>query len=132
MTEKEFLEQIKENRRFIHMVCNTYYESYPRQDLVQEITLELWRSINNFKNNCSFRKWIFVVARNKCITLLRKEKKIDIVGLDEYADTLVETNNAPDIVKQLRNAMRYDSVISTIEEPFRSTFEMYLHGLSYK
>lgn len=134
MSEQEFVDLITRHRRTIHTVCNKYCSeiSFSRDDLVQEIVLETWKSINNFQKKCSFNTWLYNIARNKCIDLLRRQKKIPKVeGLEEYAEVLAEVNNAPEIVRQLRQAIRYDTVLSSIEEPYRILFEMYLEGLSF-
>lgn len=132
MTEKEFIENLNESKGIVYRVCNTYCNSYSREDLVQEIILEAFKSINNFKNNCKFSTWLYTIAKNVCISNLRKEKKKPrIEGLDDYAEVLAESNNAPELVKQLREAMRYNTVLDTIDEAYQSVFEMHLHGISY-
>jgi len=133
MSEQEFVDQINKNKGIIHKACEVYCKKYPRQDLIQEITLEAWRSLNNFKNYCNFSTWLYTIAKNKCIDILRRQKKApSIVGLEEYAETLTEVNNAPELVKQLKQAMRYTAVLSTIEEPLRTLFELYMEGLTYE
>lgn len=132
MSEQEFVDQININKAVIHKACEVYCQTYPRQDLIQEITLEAWRTLNNFKNNCNFSTWLYTIAKNKCIDILRRQKRApNIVGLEEYAETLADVNNTPELVKQLRQAMRYNAVLSTIEEPLRTLFELYMEGLSY-
>lgn len=135
MTDAEFVALIRQHRRTIHTVCNKYCSeiSFSRDDLVQEIVLETWKSINNFQKKCSFNTWLYNIARNKCIDLLRRQKNAPkIEGLEDYADILEEVNNAPEIVRQLQQAMCYNSVLDTIEEPYRILFEMYMEGLSFE
>lgn len=133
MSEKEFLDRVNNSKDVIHKACTIYCESYPREDLIQEILLELWLSIDSFKKNCSFTTWAYYIAKNTCIDILRKQKKApDIVGLDEYANVLAETNNEPELVKQLREAMRYEMVIDSLEEPQKTLFKLHVEGLSYK
>lgn len=133
MSEKEFVDLIKKHEAIMQSVCNTYCQSFSHADLFQEIILETWRSISNFKNNCTFSTWLYAIARNVCISNLRKHaKRPSIEGLEEYADTLAEVNNAPEMVKQLRQAIRYNSVLSSIDIAWRSVFEMYIEGISFK
>jgi RNA polymerase sigma-70 factor (ECF subfamily) len=42
------------------------YEADPetRRDLLQEIHLALWRSLDSFQSRCSLRTWIYRVAHN--------------------------------------------------------------------
>lgn len=45
-----------------------------QEDLVQEISLQLWNSIPNFNGNCSASTWVYRVALNTAINWGRKEK----------------------------------------------------------
>lgn len=133
MTDNEFVEQLRANKNMIHYVCNNYCATYSRDDLVQDIYLELWVSLGNFKNNCKFSTWLYMIARNVCISTLRKQKNHQISEcLDEYKDVLAHVNNTKEILKQLRNAIRYNNVLSNIEQPYRELFDMYINGASFK
>ncbi|WP_376786435.1 RNA polymerase sigma factor [Chryseobacterium arthrosphaerae] len=46
-----------------------------REDLQQEILIQLWKSYQNFKGNSEFSTWMYRVAINTAITYLKKEKK---------------------------------------------------------
>lgn len=133
MSEKEFMILINKHNGIINKVCNAYCKKYSTADLYQEIVLETWRSINTFKNNSTFSTWLYAIARNVCISNLRKHKKQPVIeGLDEYAETLIEVNNAPEMIKQLHNAMRYNTVLNNIDPAWQSVFQMYIEGFSFK
>lgn len=133
MNEQEFVDLINSHKHTIHTVCDRYCKSASRADLVQEIILETWKSINNFQKKCTFNAWLYQIARNKCIDVLRRQKTTpSIEGLEEYAEILAEVDNAPEMVKQLRQAIRYNTVLDSIEEPWQTTFQAYLEGLTFK
>lgn len=133
MTDEEFLQKIQQYNRVIHKACSLYYESASRADLIQEIILELYKSLPNFKNSCTFKTWIFTVAKNTCITRLRNEKKHQFFERPEdYEEAFSVENNCNVTFEQLHNAMRYDVVISKLEEPEKRIFQLYLEGMSYK
>jgi len=46
-----------------------------QEDLIQEISLQIWNSIPNFKGNCKESTWIYRVALNTAISWGRKEKR---------------------------------------------------------
>lgn len=74
-----------------------------------------------------------VIARNVCISALRKQAKEPIIeGLEDYIDVLEHVDNTPELIKQLHEAKRYNTVIDSIDEPFKTLFEMYLEGISYE
>lgn len=51
------------------------FTSEDRQDLTQEILLELWRSLPRFQGRASASTWIYRVALNTAIRWRRKERR---------------------------------------------------------
>ena len=47
---------------------------FNREDLFQEICLQLWRSYPNFRNESKFSTWMYRVALNTAISAIRKTK----------------------------------------------------------
>jgi RNA polymerase sigma-70 factor (ECF subfamily) len=41
-------------------------------DLTQEILLRAYRSLDNYRGECRFSTWLYVIARNLCMTALQK------------------------------------------------------------
>jgi RNA polymerase sigma-70 factor (ECF subfamily) len=55
-----------------HHLCDSIED---REDLQQEILIQLWKSYQNFKGNSEFSTWMYRVAINTAITYLKKEKQ---------------------------------------------------------
>jgi RNA polymerase sigma-70 factor (ECF subfamily) len=73
--EKEFEKHISENEMLIYKVCRIYaYVEADRQDLFQEIVIQLWQNYQKFNGNAKFSTWLYRVAINTAITGLRKQK----------------------------------------------------------
>jgi RNA polymerase sigma-70 factor (ECF subfamily) len=73
--EKEFEKQIRENELLLHKVCRIYaYTDADRQDLFQEIVIQLWKASPKFKGDAKLSTWMYRVAINTAITGLRKKK----------------------------------------------------------
>lgn len=73
--EKQFEIQIRENELLIYKVCRIYaYTEADRQDLFQEIVIQLWKAFPKFKGQSKFSTWLYRVAINTAITGLRKQK----------------------------------------------------------
>ena len=74
-TEKQFEKHISDNEMLIYKVCRIYAHPGPdRQDLFQEIVIQLWKSYQKFKGDAKFSTWLYRVAINTAITGLRKQK----------------------------------------------------------
>lgn len=133
MTDEEFLKQIRQYDPVIHKACNVYYRDYSRADLVQEIILELYKSLPNFRKDCTFKTWVYNVSRNVCINVLRREKKHRAIeGLDDYHEYIADEQITEKDIEQLHNAMRYNVVIDSLKEPDKTIFQMYLEGYRFK
>ena len=65
----------REHRGIILRIARANAASLPDQeDLIQEISIQLWNSIPNFRGNCKASTWVYRVALNTAITWRRKEK----------------------------------------------------------
>ena len=73
--EKEFEKHIIEHDLLLHKVCSIYaYTNADRQDLFQEIVIQLWKAYPKFKGVAKLSTWMYRVAINTAITALRKKK----------------------------------------------------------
>ncbi|WP_372653109.1 RNA polymerase sigma factor [Draconibacterium sp.] len=74
----EFSELIEKHQVIIHKITLVYANGQTdREDLFQEICLQLWRSFPNFRNEAKFSTLMYRVALNTAISDIRK-KKTDI------------------------------------------------------
>jgi len=61
-------------------------DAHKRQDLLQNIHLNLWRSFERFNGQCSLRTWVYRVAHNVAATHVideRRRRSQALVGLEE-------------------------------------------------
>lgn len=73
--EIQFEKQINEHLLLIHKVCKIYaYTEADRQDLYQEIIIQLWKAYPGFRGACKFSTWLYRVSLNTAIAGLRKRK----------------------------------------------------------
>ena len=71
--EKEFVKQIQKHQGILHKICFVYSNSNTdKEDLYQEIVLQLWKSYASFRKDAKFSTWMYRVALNTAITLNRK------------------------------------------------------------
>ena len=73
--EIEFAGLIKEYELLVFKVCRVYaYTNQDRQDLFQEIMIQLWKSFPGFNRQSKFSTWLYKVAIYTAIAGLRKQK----------------------------------------------------------
>jgi RNA polymerase sigma-70 factor (ECF subfamily) len=78
LTEKAFLDIIRQNERMLHKICHVYASDLSaKQDLFQEIILQLWKSLNGFRNESKISTWMYRIALNTALTQYRRGKSIN-------------------------------------------------------
>lgn len=68
-----------------------------REDLFQEIVIQVWRSIPSFRHEAAVTTWIYRISLNTAINWIRKERKHSHTEtLDTVPQVLKENNNHVD------------------------------------
>ncbi len=55
-------------------------------DCAQEAMLRIWRALGSYRGQASFSTWVYRIATNTCLDLMRKRKSRPSVSLDALAD----------------------------------------------
>jgi RNA polymerase sigma-70 factor (ECF subfamily) len=111
-------------------VCNLYCrQEFERQDLFQEIVIQLWRAFPGFRGEAKFSTWMYRIALNTAISDLRKKKKHIITtepdGLPDGIDDITNYQEKEDRLKQLYTA------INQLTEIEKAIVMLYLEDKSY-
>lgn len=87
--EKQFEKLIQEHELLILKVCAVYAgHKADTQDLFQEIIIQLWKAYPKFKGESKLSTWLYRVAINTAISVLRKEKiSFDLMGQTRFLHT---------------------------------------------
>jgi RNA polymerase sigma-70 factor (ECF subfamily) len=73
--QPQFVSLIQEHQALIHKVCNLYGNTLPdREDLFQEIVIQLWKAYPKFRGESKFSTWLYRIALNTAISGLRRKK----------------------------------------------------------
>src|ERR1700678_3696878 len=72
--EERFQTLVDEHKKILYKVCNSYCRNRDdREDLAQEIIVQLWRSFGTFDERCRFSTWMYRIALNVAISFYRRE-----------------------------------------------------------
>ena len=95
INRQEFIGLINENRGIIHKITMMYTSTTAdKEDLYQEICLQLWRSVRNYRGESKFTTWLYRVAINTAINSIRKNKRsIHTVELDPERHYVIKDNH---------------------------------------
>lgn len=130
--EEEFIEQINRYRGILQKICNIYFYQHPyREDYYQEILIRLWKAYPGFKKESTFSTWLYRVALNAAIDLVRKESIQPVykeLSAQEYLirDNYSEENLVTDRKEELYRAI---NLLSDVE---KAIIILYLEGYEYK
>lgn len=86
MDKKEtFITAIKSNEGSIYKIASVYTNGVEdRNDLVQEIIYQLWKSFDTFDQKAALSTWMYRVAMNVAIYHLKEAKRrVPIVAIDD-------------------------------------------------
>jgi RNA polymerase sigma-70 factor (TIGR02960 family) len=91
-------------RRELHVHCYRMLASFDEaEDAVQETFLRAWRSRDGFEGGALFRAWLYRIATNVCLDVLRRSSRrltslhsfAEVPWLEPYPDRLLD-EMAPD------------------------------------
>jgi RNA polymerase sigma-70 factor, ECF subfamily len=102
-----------------------------RRDLIQDIHVAIWRSLETFDGRCSLRTWVYRVAHNTAANHVQRRRRwrgvqeTTLEALSSVADTDNPEVNAGD-----RQALdRLMSIIHALGSPDRQVALLYLEDL---
>jgi RNA polymerase sigma factor (sigma-70 family) len=128
--EKQFEKHIKEHELLIYKICRVYaYTDADRQDLFQDIVIQLWNAYPKFKGESKLSTWLYKVAINTAITGLRKKKDF----IQSYEHTALPTNISDD--NSLHAEERLQEMYKAIEQLNqieKAIVMLYLEDKSYE
>lgn len=128
--EKQFEIHIRENELLIYKVCRIYaYTEADRQDLFQEIVIQLWKAFPKFKGQSKFSTWLYRVAINTAITGLRKQK--DFIDSYQPAELPHQIEDHTSFEEEEKLKLLYRS-IEQLNQVEKAIIMLYMEDKSYE
>lgn len=115
--KKIFSELIEEHQAVIHKITMVYENTWSnREDLFQEICLQLWKAYPNFREDARFSTWMYRVALNTAISNVRRKKGVfshEALRESDHAssDSPEEHENSRYLYKAISKLNRIDKAI---------------------
>lgn len=110
-------------------------------DMTQETFLKAWRSLDGFHMESSLSTWLYRLANNSCLDLLRSKKRkptISIVGEDENGEELifdpVDPSPQPDeVLIQKEEKLLLQKALLSLDEQQRAILTLrVVNDMSYE
>ncbi len=80
----QFLDILEKNIGIIIKIARAYSKTlHDKEDLINDITLELWKSFGRFKGDSKISTWIYRIALNTSMNYKRKRENDRLFFLDD-------------------------------------------------
>ena len=125
-----FIGLVNANQSILYKICRMYGATEPdRQDLFQEIVIQLWRSYPTFRGESRFSTWLYRIALNTAISDLRKQRRYGTpVDPGELSIPFQELSSANEKEEQLQQLY---AAIERLTEVEKALTMLYLEDKSY-
>ena len=95
--EASFAELVAPYRRELHVHCYRILGSVQdAEDAVQETLVSAWRNLGGFRQRSSLRTWLYQIATNRCLSMLRADSRRPRIAPPLPEATLPEPTGAGD------------------------------------
>jgi RNA polymerase sigma-70 factor, ECF subfamily len=104
------------------------------EDVAQETFVKVWRNLNRFDETKSFKAWIFAIAKNSAIDLVRKKEPLVFAELehdgpeegDHFAYDVEDERPLPDeVVARMQDAEALDRALAELPPTARAVILMH-------
>ena len=127
--KEEFTQLISENEPILLKVCNVYCrEVADREDLYQDILIQLWKSFPTFGGQSKVSTWLYKIALNTAITRYRKVKRLPVKEpITEHSIILTNQDNS----REENNRFLY-AAIEDLNKVEKAIITLYLEEVKYQ
>ncbi|HLV52059.1 MAG TPA: sigma-70 family RNA polymerase sigma factor [Flavobacterium sp.] len=121
---------MEKHKGILYKISRMYFDHLEDQeDLIQEMTFQLWKSYQNFNGNSLFSTWMYRVCLNTALTFFKKEdKKQDKYEFSENYDSADDDHSA---YKEEQLKYFYDAV-QELNKVEKALIFLFLEGMSHR
>ncbi len=103
------------------------------EDVSQEALIKVFKSIQNFNMQSTFKVWMYRIVVNACLDFKRK-KTIDAYSIDEAVNFVGSDANNPDaMIDNNYNSKVVSDAVNKLEDEFKTIIILRdIQGFSYK
>ncbi|GAB4365798.1 MAG: sigma-70 family RNA polymerase sigma factor [Calditrichia bacterium] len=123
-------------------LCFRYLNSYPdAEDATQDVFIKAYRALGDWEPRAQFKTWLYRIAINHCLNLVRRQQKIifqslayypDKDGKDKSFEKTVGEAEAEDHLMQKQLRVKLRAAVNKLPENQRQVIILYYYQkLSY-
>jgi len=102
-------------------------------DALQNVFINAWKNMGNFRNESSLYTWLYKIATNEALTLLRKRERNSSIPIDDLGDVFASSAEGDTYFDGDEASAKLQNAILKLPEKQRIVFNMkYFDDLSYE
>ena len=116
--DKQFQNLIEQHKGILYKVARTYcQQEEDRQDLIQEIRIQIWRSLDKYNDKYQISTWLYRISLNVAISFYRKNAKrhANTISLNEQVSEIKEIDNT-EKEEQLKQLMSFIYKLNNLDK----------------
>jgi len=128
--QERFQTVVDQHKKILYKVCNSYCRNRDdRDDLAQEIIIQLWRSFGKFDERYRFSTWMYRIALNVAISFYRRENTRTRYVISDEQHLLEAVDEAKDQPEEIRFLYEF---IDGLDPLNKALVLLYLDGNNYQ
>lgn len=129
--QEAFIRLVNDHHGLLYKVCRLYGTTdQDRQDLFQEIVIQLWRAYPRFRREAQFGTYLYRIALNTAISDLRKQRRrIQPTDVDNLPG---EWQDIPYPSEKEEQLQQLYAAIEQLSEVEKALTMLYLEDKSYQ
>jgi RNA polymerase sigma-70 factor (ECF subfamily) len=140
MEQADFLQLIRDNKGILFKISNSYCRNRDdREDLMQEMIYQLWKSGQTFDANYKFSTWMYRIALNVAISFYRQQRRsglhiafggdLHLMELEDRSDGTGEVDGAGGVEEKIDLLQQF---IRDLAELDKALMILYLEERTYR
>lgn len=122
----------KYHKNLLAFIYRFVRDPHLTEDIGQEVFLDVYKSLSKFdpEMGTPFSAWLYISARNRCISELRKRGRTENVPLEDYHIITSGVETADEALIRQEGLDALAASLEQLPEPFRTTMVRSLQGAS--
>ena len=115
--------------RLAYRMCGNAYDA---DEAAQEAFVAAWRALPNFRGDAKFSTWLYRLATNAAIDLMRREKRHQTGAERELPDIADDADSPQEAVERTEQQREVQKALSSLNEEYREILLLrYMEELDY-
>jgi RNA polymerase sigma-70 factor (ECF subfamily) len=122
----------KYHQKLLTFIYRLVRDHHVTEDIGQDVFLSAYKSLPGFDTEMGtpFVAWLYIIARNRCVSYLRRHRGEKTVLIDEYQHLSDHVDNAEEALLHNEKTRMLSHSMEQLPEPFKAMIIKSLQGAS--